>query len=115
MGKTSRNNVAFEEGNKLQNLYNVLIVATSTVSLEVKLLLFNCKLLHECKQLLVMEGMKNFFWRRGLMGKGWSVFGGGSGFLEIEIINFTSQLLFNLLFMCRLKNAVSPVIFHSRF
>ena len=38
------------------------------------------------------------------MGKGWSIFGGGgSGFLEITIINFTSQLLFNLLSMCRLK------------
>ena len=27
------------------------------------------------------------------MGKEWSVFGGGSGFLEIAIINFTSRVI----------------------
>ena len=27
------------------------------------------------------------------MGKGWSIFGGASGFLEIAIINFTSHLV----------------------
>ena len=47
------------------------------------------------------------------MGKGWSIFGGGgSGFLEITIINFTSKLLFNLLSMCRPKNVKSLAIFH---
>ena len=40
---------------------------------------------------------------------------GVSGFLKIAIINFTSRLLFDLLFTCRLKDFVSPVIFHSRF
>ena len=28
------------------------------------------------------ERLKNFFWRGGLMGKGWLVSGGGSGILE---------------------------------
>ena len=35
-------------------------------------------------------------------------------FFEVVIINFTSQLLFELLFPCRL-NVVSVVIFHLRF
>ena len=35
---------------------------------------------------------------------------GGSGFLEIAIINFTSRFLFDSLFTCRLKN-LSLVIF----
>ena len=38
----------------------------------------------------------------------------GSGFLEIAITIFLSQLLFDLLFMCRLKD-VSLVIFHLCF
>ena len=39
------------------------------------------------------------------LGKGRSIFGGGGfGFLEIAIIHFMSQLLFNLLFTCRLKD-----------
>ena len=47
------------------------------------------------------------------MGKGWSIFGGGtSGYLEIAIINFTSQLLFDFLFMCWRKGAVPLVIFY---
>ena len=40
---------------------------------------------------------------------------GGSGFLEIAITYFTSQLLFDLLFTCRLKNIVSLVVFHYVF
>ena len=40
--------------------------------------------------------------------------GGYSGFLEIVTINFTTQLLFDLLFMCRLKDVVC-VLFHSHF
>ena len=52
-------------------------------------------------------------WGRG--GGGGSIFGGGSGFLEIANINFTSRLLFDLLFICRLKDVVSIVIFHSGF
>ena len=47
------------------------------------------------------------------MGKGaGSIFGGDSEFLEIAIKNFTSLLLFDLLFMSRLKDIVSLVIFH---
>ena len=38
------NNTAFEEGNKLQNLFNVLIVATSKGNSEMKLLLIVLKL-----------------------------------------------------------------------
>ena len=39
------------------------------------------------------------------MGKGWSIFlGAGSGLLEIAVINFTSRILFDLLFRCRLKD-----------
>ena len=53
------------------------------------------------------------------MGKGRSSSGErGSGFLETAIINFTSRLLFELLFdrfTCRLKGVGSLVIFHSRF
>ena len=37
------------------------------------------------------------------MGKGWSIFGGSLGVLEIANINFE---------MCRLKDALSLVIFH---
>ena len=59
----------------------------------------------------------------GLMRKGESIFGGGgagggrggSGFLEIAVINFTSGLLFDLLLTRRLKDVVSLVIFPSRF
>ena len=41
----------------------------------------------------------------GIYGKGEINFGGGGfGFLEIAIIHFMSQLLFNLLFTCRLKD-----------
>ena len=39
------------------------------------------------------------------MGKGWLIFGrGGPGFLEIAVMYFISQILFDLLFMCRLKD-----------
>ena len=37
------------------------------------------------------------------MGKGWSIFGGSLGVLEIANINFE---------MCRLKDVLSLVIFH---
>ena len=57
--------------------------------------------------------LKYFF--EGLHGKGEINFWrGGSGFLEIAIINFTSRLLFELQFTCRLKG-VSLVIFHLCF
>ena len=36
----------------------------------------------------------------------------GSGFIEIEILNFTLWLLFDLLFTRRLKDGVSVVVFH---
>ena len=35
----------------------------------------------------------------------------GSGILEIKIIYFTSRTIFSLLFMCRLKDVLSLVIF----
>lgn len=43
------------------------------------------------------------------MGNGWSIIRRGSGFLEIIIINFTSQLSFDLPFTSRLKYLVSFV------
>lgn len=43
------------------------------------------------------------------MGNGWSIIRGSSGFLEIIIINFTSQLSFDLPFTSRLKYLVSFV------
>lgn len=46
------------------------------------------------------------------MEKLWSFFEHDPGFIEIEIISFTSQLLFELLFMCRHKDVVSLVISH---
>ena len=49
------------------------------------------------------------------MEKGASIFGEGSGFLEIAIIIFTSQLLFGLLFTHKLKNFVSLSVFHLCF
>ena len=50
------------------------------------------------------------------MGKEWSIFGGvvQGLFLEIAIINSASRFLFDLLFMCRLKD-VSVVIFYLCF
>ena len=59
--------------------------------------------------------LKNSFWREGLMGKGGQFLEEGSGFLETAIINFTSRLLFGLLFTCRLEDVLSLVIFHSCF
>ena len=44
-----------------------------------------------------MGGFEDFF-GSGLDGKGWSIFGGGSEFLQISILNYTSRLLFDLLF-----------------
>ena len=41
--------------------------------------------------------------------------GGRSRFLEIAIVNFTSQLLFDLRSTCSLKDVVSLVIFHLLF
>ena len=49
------------------------------------------------------------------MGKGSQFLERGSRFLQIEIINIISRLLFDLLFTCRVKYAVSLVIFHSCF
>lgn len=46
------------------------------------------------------------------MEKLWSFFERDPGFIEIEIISFTSHLLFELLFMCRHKDVVSLVISH---
>ena len=40
------------------------------------------------------------------------IFGGKGSFLEITIKKFTSRPSFNLLFTCRLKNAIPLVIFH---
>ena len=48
------------------------------------------------------------------MGKGGLIFGGGFR-VHVAIINLTSQLLFELLFTCRLKDVVSLVIFHLSF
>ena len=45
-----------------------------------------------------------------MMEKGRSIFGGGSGFLETAI-DFTSRLVFDILFQCRLKVVVSLVFF----
>ena len=50
--------------------------------------------------------------RRALI---WWSGGGGSGFIETTILNFTSQLLFDLLFTYRLKDVVSLVLFHKCF
>ena len=66
------------------------------------------------------EGVDTFFLEE-LNGKGvwvvsFSIFGGrSSGFSEIVITNFISRLLFDLLFMYRLKDVVLFVIFHSKF
>ena len=50
------------------------------------------------------------------MGKGRVNFlKGGSGFSGKAIITFTSRVLFDLLFMCRLKDVASLVIFYPRF
>ena len=59
------------------------------------------------------RGVWKIFLEGGLDGKGVVNFWrGGPGFFEIAIINFTSQLLFELLFAYRLKDVVSLVIFH---
>ena len=39
--------------------------------------------------------------------------GGNLGFLDIAIINFTSRILFDLIFTCTLKDVVLLIIFHS--
>ena len=54
-----------------------------------------------------------FFLEGGLGGKGVSILSGGSRFLEI--INFTSRLLFDLPFTCTLKDVVSLDIFLNSF
>ena len=66
--------------------------------------------------ILQKGAFEEFFWRGGLDGKGvvnfWK---GGPGFLEIAIINFTSQLLFELLFAHRLKDVVGVLgMFQTR-
>ena len=38
---------------------------------------------------------------------------GGSGFIQITILNFTSRLLFDLIFIYRLKDVVSIVFFFT--
>ena len=40
---------------------------------------------------------------------------GGSGFIQITILNFTSRLLFDLIFIYRLKDVVSVVFFSQMF
>ena len=50
------------------------------------------------------------------MGKGWSIFRwGGVRVFRDSICKFTSLFLFDVLFMCRLKDVVSLVIFHLYF
>ena len=54
----------------------------------------------ECKGEGRMQGGRggqDYCWRGDYMKKRWSIFGGGLEFLEIAIIDFTSQLLFDLL------------------
>ena len=61
-------------------------------------------------------GLKNFFGVGGRCERGGQFLEGGrSGLLEIAIVSFTSRLLFDVLFTCRLKDAVSLVIFHYVF
>ena len=43
--------------------------------------------------ILRKRGVDELFWKEGLMEKEWSVFGGESGFLEREIINFTKDVV----------------------
>ena len=50
-----------------------------------------------------------------LKGKRGQFLEGRSEFVEIAIINFTSQILFDLLVTCRMKDLVSLVIFYLRF
>ena len=38
------------------------------------------------------------------MRKGWLIFEGSLGFLDIAILSFTSELIFDLVFMCRMKD-----------
>ena len=53
-----------------------------------------------------------FFGVEGRVGKVGHFLEGVSGFLEVTIMNFTSRLIFELLFTCRLKDVLSLVIFH---
>ena len=59
------------------------------------------------KGVMGMMGMGK--WVMG-MGKGWSILGRDSRFLEIAILNSTSKLLFDLLFTCRLKDVVNYLL-----
>ena len=53
-----------------------------------------------------------FFGGEGLVGKDGHILEGVSRFLEVTIMNFTSRLIFELMFTCRLKDVLSLVIFH---
>ena len=59
--------------------------------------------------------LKNFFGRRGLNRKGGQFLEWGSGFLQITIKNVASQLLFDLVFMCRLKDVASLLFYIYSF
>ena len=65
-----------------------------------------------CKRGWVPNFFFLFVFEERLDGNKESIFGGGSGFLEIAIMKFISHLLFHLLFMCRLKDVV--LIAHLR-
>lgn len=46
--------------------------------------------------------------------KGWSIFGGGSGFIVLETMYFTSPHIFDSLFMDRMKDVVSLLVYHLK-
>ena len=66
--------------------------------------------------ILRKKAFEGIFFKWGLDGKRLvNCLREGPSFFEVVIINFTSQLLFELLFPCRLNDVVSVVIFHLRF
>ena len=64
---------------------------------------------------ILWEGVFEDLFGGGSWWEGGSILDGRSGILEIIIIIFTSRILFDLLFTCRLKDVASLVIFHLRF
>ena len=64
---------------------------------------------------ILWEGVFEDLFGGGSWWEGGSILEGRSGILEIIIIIFTSRILFDLLFTCRLKDVASLVIFHLRF
>ena len=64
---------------------------------------------------ILWEGVFEDLFGGGPWWEGGSILEGRSGILEIIIIIFTSRILFDLLFTCRLKDVASLVIFHLRF